>query len=503
MRKAAGGWGSGAGGEIHAAILTTRSAPAISSSRTPFFIQPPASSLQPLVLLLVGITLAGCARNQSTDELLDMNTGGATTVRNATHKAFAQPAANLDVQRRGAFFIGNAFFNSPWVVAPASAGARDGLGPLFNARSCDACHNNDGRGRPPEREDERPVSLVIQFATPAPGKNNAPGSDPRYGGNLNPFGIGSVPAEGTVRIRLRQIQGTFADGDPYTLLAPEYVFDQLVYGDLAHDNQFSPRVAPPVFGMGLLEAVPESQILERSDAEDANGDSISGRPNHVWDHLAARKVIGRLGWKANQPDIAHQTAGAFSSEIGMSTSLLPGQNCTEVQTACRAAPDGGSPEVSDEIFRHIVEYQQMLGVPARRDVETPDVKQGARLFIDAGCESCHRATFTTGTTADRPWLTDQTFHPFTDLLLHDMGPQLADGRADFEASGSEWRTPPLWGIGLQHVVNGHTRMLHDGRARDVTEAILWHGGEGERARQAFLAMPASDRAALLAFVNSL
>ncbi len=455
--------------------------------------------------LVVAITalISGCSQDNSTTPLLDPDSGGTATVSNASHKAFAQPAANLDVQRRGQFFIGNAFFNSPWVVAPATAGARDGLGPLFNARSCDACHNNDGRGRPPERPDERPVSLVIQFATPVPGHNNEPGSDPRYGGNLNPFAIGGVAAEGTVQIRHREIHGRFADGEPYTLLAPEYEFTELAYGDLAHDNQFSPRVAPAVFGMGLLEAIPESQLLERADPDDANGDGISGRPNYVWNHLLARAVIGRLGWKANQPDIAHQTAGAFSSEIGMSTSLRPDQNCTEVQTACRAAPTGGSPEISDEIFMHIVRYQQMLGVPSRRHLDSPEVKRGARLFLEAGCESCHRATFTTAASDDKPWLSKQTIHPFSDLLLHDMGPDLADGRADFEASGSEWRTPPLWGIGLQQVVNGHTLLLHDGRARNVSEAILWHGGEAERSQHAFLIMSKADREALLAFINSL
>lgn len=455
-------------------------------------------------LVFGALLVAGCDRgSEDVAPLLDMKSGGEMTVHNATRKAFAQPAANLDVQRRAQFFIGNAFFNSPWVVAPASAGARDGLGPLFNARSCDACHNNDGRGRPPEHDNERPVSLVIQFATPVPGANNEPGSDPRYGGNLNPFAIGGVPAEGTVRIEQREIHGKFADGEPYTLLAPSYVFGELAYGELDHENQFSPRVAPSVFGSGLLEAIAETEILQRSDPDDANGDGISGRANRVWDHVGRRTVIGRFGWKANQPDIAHQTAGAFSSEIGMSTSLRPEQNCTEVQTACRAAPNGGDPEISDEIFRHIVDYQQMLGVPARRDLDSTAVKQGARLFIDAGCESCHRATFVTTESANKPWLSKQTIHPFTDLLLHDMGAELADGRADFEASGSEWRTAPLWGIGLQQTVNGHSRFLHDGRARNASEAILWHGGEGEKSKQAYLKMSKAQRDALLAFINSL
>jgi CxxC motif-containing protein (DUF1111 family) len=447
--------------------------------------------------------LAACSQGPNTAELLDLKSGGHTTTHESNRNAFSQPAANLDVQQRAEFFIGNAFFNSPWIVAPASASARDGLGPLFNARSCDACHNNDGRGRPPEHAGERPISLVIQFATPTPGGNNEPGSDPRYGGNLNPFAIGGVPAEGTIRIENKEVRGQYADGEAYTLLAPTYIFEDLAYGELTHDTQFSPRVAPSVFGSGLLEAIPEAQILERSDPSDADGDGISGRPNRVWNRLTRQVVLGRFGWKLNQPDIAHQTAGAFSSEIGMSTALRPDQNCTEVQTACRAAPNGGSPEISDAIFSHIVNYERTLGVPARRNLDSPEVKQGARLFIDAGCAACHRPTFVTGEVKDMPALSKQTIHPFTDLLLHDMGAALADGRADFEATGNEWRTAPLWGIGLQQKVNGHTRFMHDGRARNVNEAILWHGGEGERAKEAFRTMSKEQRAALLAFINSL
>ena len=436
-------------------------------------------------------------------ELLDPSSAGSMTAYNTTRKAYAQAAPNLDVRRRGEFSVGNAFFNSPWVVAPASAGARDGLGPLFNARSCDACHNNDGRGLPPSAPGDRPISLVIQFATPTPGGNNEPQADPRYGANLNPFAIGGVPAEGTIHIEYRELEGQYADGTAFTLLEPHYSFGELAYGELASDTRFSPRVAPAVFGVGLLETIPEAQILERSDPHDADADGISGRTNRVWNHLTGKPTLGRLGWKLNQPDIAHQTAGAFSAEIGMSSSLRPGQNCTPQQPACTAAPDGGTPEVSDEIFTHIVNYQRMLAVPARRDLESAETRRGARLFVQAGCAACHRPTFTTGTVPDAPWLSNQTLHPFTDLLLHDMGPGLADQRSDFDATGSEWRTAPLWGLGLLKTVNGHTRLLHDGRARDVSEAILWHGGEAERAKQAFRQLSVSDRSSLRKFLDSL
>jgi CxxC motif-containing protein (DUF1111 family) len=453
--------------------------------------------------LLLLAMLGACSKGISSDDLLQPNSGGAMTVNESTRHAFSRPAGNLSVAQRGEFFIGNAFFNSPWVVAPASAGARDGLGPLFNARSCDACHNNDGRGQPPVSEDEQPVSLVIQFATSTPGHNNEPQADPNYGVNFNPFAIGGVPAEGKVRIHHSEIAGTYQDGTPYTLLAPEYLFEELAYGELAADTKLSPRIAPAVFGSGLLEAIPEEQILDRNDPEDANKDGISGRPNYVWDPLVSHAVLGRFGWKLNQPDIGHQTAAAFSSEIGMSSSVRPLQICTAAQTACSAAPTGGEPEISDEIFDHMIRYQRMLAVPVRRNLDSPEVKRGAKLFLESGCESCHRATFKTSNIAEQPWLSNQTIHPFTDLLLHDMGDALADGRADFAASGSEWRTPPLWGLGLQKTVNGHTRLLHDGRARDVSEAILWHGGEGENAKQAFRKLSKQDREALLKFIDSL
>ena len=408
-------------------------------------------------MLLLLSTAGACSKGPSIGDLLEPKSGGAMTVSDSSRHAFSRPATNLTVAQRGEFFIGNAFFNSPWVVAPASASARDGLGPLFNARSCDACHNNDGRGQAPAAADEQPVSMVIQFATSTPGDNNEPQADPNYGVNFNPFAIGGVPAEGKVRIRHSEIASTYGDGTPYTLLAPEYSFEELAYGELAPDTKLSPRVAPAVFGSGLLEAIPERQILKRSDPDDANEDGISGRPNYVWDPLAGRAVFGRFGWKLNQPDIAHQTAAAFSSEVGMTTSLRPEENCMPTQTACAAAPTGGKPEISDEIFNHMVTYQRMLAVPARRDLDSPEVKRGARLFLEAGCESCHRATFKTGNIAGQPWLSKQTIHPFTDMLLHDMGDALADGRADFAASGNEWRTAPRWGIGLQKTVNGHTR----------------------------------------------
>lgn len=452
------------------------------------------------VLLLA---LTACSQHGADIEpLLQPRSGGATTVDDFTRHAYSKPAANLETTARAEFAVGNAFFNSPWIVAPATAGARDGLGPLFNARSCDACHNNDGRGRPPEHG-ERPISLVVQFGMPGHGAHGEPLPEPNYGGNLNPFAIRGDGAEGTIGITYTEKRGQFADGEPYSLRVPQYAFSELQFGPLAADVRFSPRIAPAVFGSGLLEAVPAEEILKREDPDDKDRNGISGRANRVWNLALRQSALGRFGWKANQPDIAHQTAAAFNGEIGMTSSLRPETNCTSVETACLAAPNGGNPELSDEIFTRIVNYERMLGVPARRDLQDPQVRRGAQMFLDAGCNSCHVPTLKTARTPEMPWLSEQTIHPYTDLLLHDMGPALADGREDFLASGLEWRTPPLWGLGLLQTVNGHTLLLHDGRARNVSEAILWHGGEAAAAQEHFRTMSKDDRAALLRFLGSL
>jgi CxxC motif-containing protein (DUF1111 family) len=302
------------------------------------------------------------------------------------------------------------------------------------------------------------------------------------------------------------VPGQFADGEAYLLHRPRYQLANLAFGPMAPDVMISPRVATPTFGLGLLQAVSEETVLARADEGDANGDGISGRPNRVWDARAGRAVLGRFGWKANQPTIEQQTAGAFLGDIGITSSLFPAENCPAGQTACSQARSGGTPgapELSDEKLKAMTIYGMGLGVPVRRDWTRADVRQGERLFSELGCAACHAPKLQTGTLEGFPELSGQTIRPFTDLLLHDLGEDLSDGRPDFLASGTEWRTPPLWGLGLLVTVNRHTRLLHDGRARDAKEAILWHGGEAARARDAFKALPKADRVALMAFLDSL
>jgi CxxC motif-containing protein (DUF1111 family) len=270
----------------------------------------------------------------------------------------------------------------------------------------------------------------------------------------------------------------------------------------------SPRVAPQMIGLGLLEAIDEATIVALADEHDQDGDGVSGRPNRVWDPRSQSVRLGRFGWKANTPGIEQQTSGALLGDIGITSPMFPDESCPAPQTACAAALTGGTPEIAQDKIDEITYYSLLLAVPARRDFEDPEVLRGKALFAEAGCGACHAtklagAPLVTGELAGFPELSGQTIYPYTDLLLHDMGAELADGRPDYLADGREWRTPPLWGIGLVHVVNDHTNFLHDGRARDLTEAILWHGGEAEGAREAFRTMPGDDRAALVRFLESL
>jgi CxxC motif-containing protein (DUF1111 family) len=275
------------------------------------------------------------------------------------------------------------------------------------------------------------------------------------------------------------------------------------------DVMLSPRLAPPMIGLGLLELVPEADILAAADPDDRDGDGISGRPNRVWSRALSRSTLGRFGWKAGEATIPDQTAGAFAADIGLSTPLIPEPwgDCSQAQEQCRRGPHGLSPgettEVSRTLFDLVVFYGRNLAVPPRRDVDAPAVRRGEQLFAAAGCASCHRPLLVTGRDPTRPEHSLITIRPYTDLLLHDMGEELADGRPEWQASGREWRTAPLWGLGLTRTVSEQVALLHDGRARSPLEAILWHGGEAQAARDRVIALSRDERAALLAFLDSL
>ena len=436
------------------------------------------------------------------DALLVTQLGGETTVKSSNRNSFGLPAANLTNPERRTFEVGDSFFTQNWVTAPSSTDARDGLGPTFNAQSCSSCHTLDGRGSPPLDNDDPERGLLFRLSVPGEGDHGQPLPDPNYGGQLQDRAIIGVRPEGRFLTAWREIPGSYADGESYTLIEPEYHFDELAFGPLHPDIMVSPRIAPAVFGVGLLESIPESDILALADPDDADGDGISGRPNMVWDVRHARTALGRFGWKANVPTVEQQVAGAFLGDIGVTSALFPDNNCPGAQRDCASAINGGTPELTDDRLFKTTFYNRTLAVPAMRDTEDPQVARGAEMFLKANCSACHTPSHTTGQT-DISALSGQTIFPYTDLLLHDMGEGLADDRPDFLATGREWRTPPLWGIGLVDNVNNHTRFLHDGRARSVAEAILWHGGEGEASRQAFLNMSSEERDALLRFLDSL
>ncbi|WP_240359692.1 di-heme oxidoredictase family protein [Pyxidicoccus trucidator] len=428
--------------------------------------------------------------------------GGDTSVVVTGAAAFTKPAANLVLARRAEFFVGESVFEANWVGAGGTQPERDGLGPLFHSVSCLACHLGNGRGRPPE-EGEVADTLLVRLSVPGTDALGEPKPEPTYGDQLQPRGGGGVSAEGQVRVLWTEVPGTFEDGEPYSLQSPSLVLTELSYGPLAPDTRTSARVAQPMVGLGLLAAMGEETLLEWADPEDANGDGVSGRPNRVWSHRQGREVLGRFGWKANQPDLEQQNAAALLGDLGLTTTLFTQENCMAGQTACRAAPHGGTPEVSQRQLESLDFYSHTVAVPTREGVDAPQVLQGKAVFHRVGCARCHRPSITTGTLEGYPELSGQRIWPYSDLLLHDLGEALADGREDFLASGREWRTPPLWGLGRAETVSGHSRLLHDGRARTPLEAVLWHGGEAASAREAVRKLSRQERDALSAFLGSL
>jgi CxxC motif-containing protein (DUF1111 family) len=451
-------------------------------------------------VLVAGIAVAGCRTTvPASDPALS---AGAGTVFDTTHDAFSFPSPNLSAEHRTSFFVGNSFFNQNWVIAPASVDTRDGLGPLFNARSCSGCHFKDGRSRPPEAGE--PFSTaILRVSVPGRGEHGEPVPDPIYGDQIQGSAVPGVPREADVITDYEAATGHFADGEAYELRRPRYRLEHLGFGPTAPNLLMSPRVAPAMIGVGLLEAVPERDVRAHADPGDSDRDGVSGRVNVVWDVAMNRTAVGRFGWKAEQPTVRQQTAGAFRGDMGITTSLFSSENHSNKEPPCDGQPSGGSPEASDQILDSVARYARTLGVPARRNPLNPLVRRGEAAFERARCGSCHTPSLTTGPVPDIPELANQPIHAYTDLLLHDMGQGLADGRPTFEADGGEWRTPPLWGIGLVPTVNGHTFLIHDGRARNIAEAILWHGGEAHAAQAAFVAMNRSDREALIAFLSSL
>lgn len=449
--------------------------------------------------------------------------GGDATTRRAinTRNAFSQPSANVGFAGESRFKIGNAFFRKIWVSSPASTKSSDGLGPLYNARACQHCHLKDGRGHPPEANwpEDDAVSMFLRLSIPpqsdehrrmlADRRANVI-QEPTYGGQLQDLSIQGHAGEGHMHITYEERPVRLGDGTVVTLRAPTYGITDLSYGPLHPDALMSPRVAPQMIGLGLLEAIPEEVIRAQADPLDKDGDMISGRASEVWSIERGELALGRFGWKAGNPSVRQQSADAFAGDMGLSTSMfrLPSGDCTARQAKCRSAPDGenqalDTPEITDDMLDFLTFYAENLAVPYREDARAPEVLKGKKIFGTLGCRACHTPSYTTENVEGQPHLSGQTIWPYTDLLLHDMGEGLADHRPEGVATGREWRTPPLWGLGQTQAVSGHSYFLHDGRARSIEEAILWHGGEAEAARDGYAELPKGERDALLKFLGSL
>jgi CxxC motif-containing protein (DUF1111 family) len=451
-------------------------------------------------------------------EPFEAKSAGAATVRaRLSADAFSQLSANMPFAHELDFKLGNALFRKMWVASPASTLASDGLGPLYNARACQDCHLKDGRGHPPEGPEDGRVSIFLRLSIPGGTTPNeikewlATQDEPTYGGQLQDFAAPGHAAEAQMEIAYDDLPVTLADGTMISLRNPTYSVSNLSSGPLNPDTFLSPRVAPQMIGLGLLEAIPAVDILALQDPDDANGDGISGRAQIVPSVEFGVPMLGRFGLKAGAPTVREQSSGAFSGDMGLSTSLHPAPwgDCTSAQPTCRYAPHGQEPgvrdglEVDEQSLDLVTFYARNLGVPERRNLADTKVLRGKEMFHALNCSGCHTPKHVTHQLNDQPEQSFQLIWPYTDLLLHDMGEGLADNRPEGRATGREWKTPPLWGIGLTETVSGHTQFLHDGRARSLLEAILWHGGEAQASRDGVIALPAPDREALIKFLESL
>ena len=479
-------------------------------------------------------TLAGVPMQQlASFDPQEVKQGGDTGISISSAESYSKPSSNLTASRKGHFFIGNAFFRQPWVIAPASTDSRDGLGALFNVAACQSCHVKDGRGHAPMTSDDDADSLLIRLAMPATTDEQRQQLQnsliekvvhPMYGGQLQDRGIQGVPAEARIAVQWTDKPITFADGHIETLRAPTFNLTKPGYGAFDNDLMVSPRVALPMIGLGLLEQIPDEAIKKQAvDNKNSTNGDISGKFNWVMDPQTGKHALGRFGWKAGQTKLITQNQSAFNEDMGLTSNIRPHESCMPTQTACMNATTGadeqgnGKPpvEVNDEVAKFVEFYTRNLAVPHRRDADDTLVLAGKKRFYDMGCQSCHTPRYQLPKTDDDHLEQHgQVIYPYTDLLLHDMGDDLADRtiagklpakniQVEFLANSYEWRTPALWGIGLAQTVDPQATFLHDGRARTLMEAVLWHGGEAQKQQQKVLKLDKQGRSELNAFLQSL
>ena len=420
-------------------------------------------------------------------ESFEAMSGGATTRReyDLGKEAYSRFLSNLDAEGQQSAAIGNSLFRKAWVAAPASTQSSDGLGPFFNARSCQGCHIKDGRGTAP-REGEFDPTFLLKFPTP----------HDLLGSQLQTASVTGLPAEGRYRTFYHTRKFIYPDGAVKELRYPEYVV--FTTNGERIKERVSPRMAPAVFGLGLIDAIHVADQIRLSDESDANGDGISGALPWIGDRP------GKYAWKLQNVSLRQQSADAFSNDMGLSSAEFPLHygDCTLLQQACRNANSGADAEEDVEITRLMMslveQYLLSLAPPRRRDVSSPGVLRGKKSFYEFQCHSCHHPKYVTRADYPQKALRYQLIWPYSDFLLHDMGSDLSDGVGD-----SEWRTPPLWGLGYVKTVNPLATFLHDGRAKDIEEAILWHGGEAAEAKARFVEASETQRADLVRFLESL
>ncbi len=450
------------------------------------------------IALILLVFLTACQEEDMPQEVpaSAYRSGGETTVFGFHSQMFQQPAANLDAQGGKDHFTADADFGSIFVTAPSTI--QGGLGPLFNQSNCESCHIRNGRAAFPTSGNDL-GGFLLRLSIPGENALGEPLEVPGFGGQLQTKAVWGKQAEAQVSVTFQVALIDFLDGTSASLQKPVFNLEA-PYIPFPPTAMISPRIAPPVFGLGLLEAISTADILAQADENDTDGNGISGRPNYVWDYTQQTTSLGRFGWKAGQPTLLQQTAAAYNGDMGVTSPMFSLENCAG-QSQCDPFTD--DPEINSTLLKSTTFYTQSLAVPAFRDLDDQQVQRGQTLFTALKCVSCHHPTFVTGPHPEFGFLSAQTIWPYTDLLLHDMGDGLADNRPDHLATGREWRTPPLWGIGLTQTVSGHSNFLHDGRARNLTEAILWHGGEAETSKEQFRKSSAEDRAALLRFLNAL
>ena len=467
------------------------------------------STFRLAVLVLLSASAIAVARDQADDAALS---AGTFTIGRFDKAAYSEPAPVLNTKQRQLFMAGRSVFHRLWASVNSLNGDW-GLGPTFIADRCSVCHVNVGRGSPPGSRDQQLLSMLVRLSIPGEDEHGAPKPHPNYGDQLQNHSLdgrnvdlayagAAVPAEAQLYLDWEERTVSFADGETAVLRKPRLRIEGLNFGPLGAEVMTSVRIAQPMVGMGFFEAVSEQTLLDLARHQKARG--FAGRPNYVWDAVNKRVALGRFGWKANQPSLKQQTAAAALGDMGVASPLFPDQNCPPVQEICARHLPGNVPEIIDPEIETVEIWLRGLAVPARRNMADPEVRRGEQLFAQAQCAMCHVPEMKTAEKfPPLPQLANQTFRAYTDLLLHDMGEELADGRPDFKAGPRDWRTPPLWGLGLSQTVSGSTAMLHDGRARNVTEAILWHGGEAAGSREAFSSMSKAERDALVRFVEAI